>query len=42
MSGTDIELSLYANRVEFISPGNLPNTVTVEKMIAGYRAAGNE
>jgi ATP-dependent DNA helicase RecG len=38
----DIELSLYADRLEVISPGRLPNTVTVEKMRAGYRASRNE
>jgi len=39
---TDIELSIYSNRIELISPGRLPNTVTVEKMRAGYRASRNE
>lgn len=39
---TDIELSLYGDRLEVISPGNLPNTVTVPKMRQGYRAARNE
>jgi ATP-dependent DNA helicase RecG len=39
---TDIELSLYSDRLEIISPGRLPNTVTVEKMKQGYRAARNE
>ncbi|CAG1014957.1 hypothetical protein ANRL4_05359 [Anaerolineae bacterium] len=39
---TDIELSLYADRLEVISPGRLTNTVTVEKMKFGYRAARNE
>ncbi|MCZ6634436.1 MAG: putative DNA binding domain-containing protein [bacterium] len=39
---TDIELSLYSDRLEVISPGRLPNTVTVEKMKQGYRAARNE
>jgi len=38
----DIELALYADRLEVISPGRLPNTVTVEKMRAGYRASRNE
>ena len=38
----DIELSIYADRIEIISPGRLPNTVTVEKMRAGYRASRNE
>lgn len=39
---TDIELSLYADRLEVISPGRLPNSVTVDKMRAGYRASRNE
>jgi ATP-dependent DNA helicase RecG len=38
----DIELSLFSNRLEIISPGRLPNTVTVDKMRAGYRASRNE
>jgi ATP-dependent DNA helicase RecG len=42
ISVMDIELSLYSNRLEVISPGRLPNTVTVEKMRAGYRASRNE
>jgi ATP-dependent DNA helicase RecG len=39
---TDIELSIYSDRLEIVSPGRLPNTVTVEKMRAGYRASRNE
>ena len=39
---TDIELSIYSDRIEIISPGRLPNTVTVDKMRAGYRASRNE
>jgi len=38
----DIELSIYADRMEVISPSRLPNTVTVAKMRAGYRASRNE
>lgn len=40
--GTDIEVSLYRDRLEVISPGRLPNGVTVEKMKEGLRAARNE
>ena len=40
--GTDIELSLYEDRLEVISPGRLPNGVSVEKMKEGLRAARNE
>ena len=42
ISVMDIELSIYADRLEIISPGRLPNTVTVDKMRAGYRASRNE
>jgi ATP-dependent DNA helicase RecG len=42
ISVTDIELSIYSDRLEVISPGRLPNTVTVEKMRLGYRATRNE
>ena len=41
--GTDIEVSLYLDRLEVISPGRLPNGVTVEKMREGVvRVARNE
>ena len=41
--GTDIEVSLYGDRFEVISPGRLPNGVTVEKMKEGVvRVARNE
>ena len=33
--GTDIEVSLYKDRLEIISPGELPNGVTIEKMKQG-------
>ena len=39
---TDIEISLYQDRLEVISPGRLPNGVSVEKMKEGCRAARNE
>jgi ATP-dependent DNA helicase RecG len=39
---TDIEISIYSDRLEVISPGRLPNTVTIEKIKAGYRATRNE
>ena len=37
----DIEVSRYIDRIEFISPGSLPNSMTVEKMIAGQRSPRN-
>lgn len=39
---TDIELSMFEDRLVIVSPGTLPNTVTIEKMKQGYRAARNE
>ena len=42
LAGTDVEVSVYRDRVEIISPGRLPNGVTVEKMKEGLRAARNE
>ncbi len=42
LEGTDIEVSLYRDRLEVISPGRLPNGVTVEKMKEGVvRVARN-
>ncbi len=37
----DIELIIYNNRLELTSPGPLPNTMTIEKMIAGQRSPRN-
>jgi ATP-dependent DNA helicase RecG len=42
LSATDIELSLYADRLEVISPGRLPNGITPERMKVGCRAARNQ
>lgn len=42
LATTDIELSLYSDRMEVVSPGRLPNGVTVAKMAEGVRAARNE
>lgn len=39
---TDVEVAIFSDRVEIVSPGRLPNTVTVEKMRSGYRATRNE
>ncbi|QTA79209.1 ATP-dependent DNA helicase RecG C-terminal domain-containing protein [Desulfonema limicola] len=38
---TDIEVCLYADRMEIISPGPLPNNVTVERMKQGLRVPRN-
>jgi len=37
----DIEVGIYSDRIEFISPGSLQNSMTVEKMIAGQRYTCN-
>lgn len=42
LSATDIELSIYADRLEIISPGRLPNGITPERMRVGCRAARNQ
>jgi len=42
LSATNIELSIYENRIEIISPGRLPNGITPERMRVGCRAARNQ
>lgn len=42
ISGTDILLATYSNRLEIVSPGRLPNTVTPNGMKAGMRYARNQ
>jgi len=37
----DIEVGIYADRFEVISPGALQNSMTIEKMIAGQRSPRN-
>ena len=37
----DVEMAGYRDRLEIISPGALPNAMTVEKMLAGQRSARN-
>lgn len=37
----EVEVARYADRLEVISPGALPNTMTVDKMIAGQRSPRN-
>jgi len=37
----DVEVVAYADRLEVMSPGALPNTMTIEKMIAGQRSPRN-
>lgn len=42
LAATDIELSVYSDRVEVISPGRLPNGITTTRMRVGCRAARNQ
>lgn len=42
LSSTDIELALYADRLEIISPGRPPNGITPDRMRTGCRAARNQ
>lgn len=37
----DIEVAVYADRMEVTSPGKLQNAMTVEKMVAGQRSPRN-
>lgn len=42
MASTDIELVVYSDRLELVSPGSLPNGITRERMLTGCRAARNQ
>ena len=42
IAGTDVMLAIYGDRMEIVSPGRLPNTVTVEGMRSGIRYARNQ
>lgn len=42
LTSTDIELSVYSDRLEIVSPGRLPNGITPDRMRAGTRAARNQ
>ena len=41
-TSTDIELAIYSDRLEIVSPGRLPNGITPARMKAGARAARNQ
>lgn len=41
ITGSQIRITMFDNRIEFISPGRLPNTVTVEKLRSGVSYATN-
>ena len=42
LANTDIELTVYRDRLEIISPGRLPNGITPQRMRAGTRATRNQ
>lgn len=42
LSGTNIELSIYSDRLEITSPGRLPNGITPDRMRTGCRASRNQ
>ncbi len=42
LSSTDIELSIFDDRIEIVSPGRLPNGITPARMLTGCRAARNQ
>jgi len=42
LSSTDIELAVYNDRLEIISPGRLPNGITPDRMRTGCRSARNQ
>ena len=42
LSGSDIELSIYSDRLEVVSPGRLTNGITPDRMRIGCRSARNE
>ena len=42
LTSTDIELAIYSDRLEIVSPGRLPNGITPARMRAGTRAARNQ
>ena len=42
LSGTTVELSIYEDRLEVVSPGRLPNGITPQRMVTGCRSARNQ
>jgi ATP-dependent DNA helicase RecG len=42
LTSTDIELAIYSDHIEVISPGRLPNGITPARMRTGCRAARNQ
>ena len=42
ITGSKIRILLFHNRIEFISPGKLPNTITIDKLSAGVSYRRNQ
>lgn len=42
LSGSQIQLLIFSNRIEIVSPGRLPNGITPERILAGCRADRNQ
>lgn len=42
LSGSTVELSIFSDRIEVSSPGNLPNGITPARMRTGCRASRNQ
>ena len=42
LSATEVELSIYQDRLEIVSPGRLPKGITPDRMRVGCRAARNQ
>ncbi|MCY4515693.1 MAG: putative DNA binding domain-containing protein [Acidimicrobiaceae bacterium] len=40
--GTDVMLSIFSDRLEIQSPGKLPNSISVDRLLAGSRYARNQ
>ena len=41
ITGSQIRVFMFSDRIEFISPGRLPNTVSIEKLAVGTSFARN-
>ena len=42
LTSTDVELAVYSNRLEIVSPGRLSNGITPDRMRSGTRSARNQ
>ncbi len=42
LTSTDVQLTVYSDRIEVVSPGRLPNGITPDRMRVGTRASRNE